>query len=59
MTRDGLLKALQTVRGNQRVTSQNPEDTYQALERYGRDLTQLSRQRERAHVNVETYRKEH
>jgi ATP-dependent Clp protease ATP-binding subunit ClpB len=42
--RDGLLKALQTVRGNQRVTSQNPEDTYQALERYGRDLTQLSRQ---------------
>ncbi len=44
VTRDGLLKALQAVRGNQRVTSQNPEDTYQALERYGRDLTQLSRQ---------------
>ncbi|HEX9949389.1 MAG TPA: AAA family ATPase, partial [Thermodesulfobacteriota bacterium] len=44
VTRDALLKALQTVRGNQRVTSQNPEDTYQALERYGRDLTQLSRQ---------------
>jgi len=44
VTRDGLMKALQAVRGNQRVTSQNPEDTYQALERYGRDLTQLSRQ---------------
>jgi ATP-dependent Clp protease ATP-binding subunit ClpB len=34
-----LLKALQTVRGGQRVTSQNPEDTYQSLEKYGRDLT--------------------
>jgi ATP-dependent Clp protease ATP-binding subunit ClpB len=44
VTKDGLLKALQTVRGNQRVTSQNPEETYQALERYGRDLTELSRQ---------------
>ncbi|OGP54526.1 MAG: ATP-dependent chaperone ClpB [Deltaproteobacteria bacterium RBG_13_52_11] len=44
VTRDRLMKALQAVRGNQRVTSQNPEDTYQALERYGRDLTQLSRQ---------------
>jgi len=44
VTRDGLMKALQAVRGNQRVTSQNPEETYQALERYGRDLTQLSGQ---------------
>ncbi|OGP93627.1 MAG: ATP-dependent chaperone ClpB [Deltaproteobacteria bacterium RBG_16_54_18] len=44
VTRDAVMKALQEVRGNQRVTSQNPEDTYQALERYGRDLTQLSRQ---------------
>jgi ATP-dependent Clp protease ATP-binding subunit ClpB len=44
VTKDGLMKALQAVRGNQRVTSQNPEDTYQALERYGRDLTQLSRE---------------
>ncbi|MBV9494403.1 MAG: type VI secretion system ATPase TssH, partial [Acidobacteria bacterium] len=40
---DALLKALQAVRGNQRVTDQNPEDKYQALERYGRDLTQLAR----------------
>ncbi len=43
-TRDRLLAALQEVRGHQRVTSQNPEGTYQALERYGRDLTQLARQ---------------
>src|SRR4051794_37167441 len=42
VTRDRLLKALQDVRGNQRVTSQNPEETYQALEKYGRDLTQLA-----------------
>ena len=34
-----ILQALQQVRGSQRVTSQNPESTYQALERYGRDLT--------------------
>ena len=40
---DALLKALQSVRGTQRVTDQNPEDKYQALERYGRDLTQLAR----------------
>src|SRR5437899_888938 len=44
ITRDRLMRALQEVRGNQRVTSQNPEGTYQALERYGRDLTQLARQ---------------
>jgi ATP-dependent Clp protease ATP-binding subunit ClpB len=44
VTKDGLMKALVTIRGNQRVTSQNPEDTYQPLERYGRDLTQLSRE---------------
>ncbi len=43
VTRDRLMKALQEVRGHQRVTSQNPEGTYQALERYGRDLTQLAR----------------
>ena len=42
--RDTLLGALQKVRGHQRVTSQNPEGTYQALERYGRDLTQLAGQ---------------
>ncbi len=44
LTRQRLLSALQQVRGNQRVTSQNPEETYQALERYGRDLTQYARQ---------------
>ena len=42
--RDTLLGALQKVRGHQRVTSQNPEGTYQALERYGRDLTRLGSQ---------------
>ena len=44
VSRDTLLGALQKVRGHQRVTSQNPEGTYQALERYGRDLTQLAAQ---------------
>jgi ATP-dependent Clp protease ATP-binding subunit ClpB len=40
---DALLKGLQSVRGTQRVTDQNPEDKYQALEKYGRDLTDLAR----------------
>ena len=44
VTRDALLQALVQVRGSQRVTSQNPESTYAALEKYGRDLTQLARQ---------------
>ncbi|MEW6730991.1 MAG: ATP-dependent chaperone ClpB [Acidobacteriota bacterium] len=44
LTRDRLMKILQEVRGRQRVTSQNPEETYQALERYGRDLTKLAGQ---------------
>jgi ATP-dependent Clp protease ATP-binding subunit ClpB len=44
VTRDTLMSALQKVRGSQRVTSPNPESTYQALERYGRDLTQLASQ---------------
>jgi ATP-dependent Clp protease ATP-binding subunit ClpB len=44
ITRDRLLNALQEVRGNQRVTSPTPEATYQALERYGRDLTKLAAQ---------------
>jgi ATP-dependent Clp protease ATP-binding subunit ClpB len=44
LTRDRLLSALQQVRGNQRVTSQDPESTYQALEKYGRDLTRLAGQ---------------
>src|SRR5882724_2369564 len=39
LTRDKLMQALKQVRGSQRVTSQNPEATYEALERYGRDLT--------------------
>ena len=42
VTRDTLMAALQKVRGSQRVTSQNPETTYQALEKYGRDLTKLA-----------------
>ncbi len=42
-TKDVLYKALTEVRGNQRVTSQNPESTYEALARYGRDLTDLAR----------------
>jgi ATP-dependent Clp protease ATP-binding subunit ClpB len=41
--KDALLKALAEVRGSQRVTSQNPEGTYNALEKYGRDLTELAR----------------
>jgi ATP-dependent Clp protease ATP-binding subunit ClpB len=44
LSRDRLLAALQQVRGNQRVTTQDPENTYQALEKYGRDLTQLAAQ---------------
>jgi ATP-dependent Clp protease ATP-binding subunit ClpB len=43
LTKDAILKALASVRGTQRVTSENPEDTYQALEKYGRDLTDLAR----------------
>ena len=39
-----ILAALKTVRGTQRVTSQNPEDTYQSLEKYGRDLNDLVKQ---------------
>jgi ATP-dependent Clp protease ATP-binding subunit ClpB len=40
--RDAILRALRSVRGSQRVTDQNPESKYQALERYGRDLTALA-----------------
>jgi ATP-dependent Clp protease ATP-binding subunit ClpB len=43
VTRDRVYQALQAVRGGQRVTSQNPEETYEALEKYGRDLTELAR----------------
>src|SRR5580698_9945183 len=42
ITRERLMRALQEVRGSQRVTTQNPEATYEALEKYGRDLTQLA-----------------
>ena len=44
VTRDGLLAALQAVRGSARVTDPNPEDKYQALEQYGRDLTEAAEQ---------------
>jgi len=42
LTRERLMKTLQEVRGSQRVTTQNPEATYEALEKYGRDLTKLA-----------------
>lgn len=44
VTRERFMSALQKVRGHQRVTNPNPETTYQALERYGRDLTALALQ---------------
>ncbi len=43
VTSERVLEALASVRGSQRVTDQNPEGKYQALERYGRDLTELAR----------------
>ncbi len=42
--RDDFLKALSTVRGNQRVTSDNPEDTYDTLNKYGSDLVERARE---------------
>jgi ATP-dependent Clp protease ATP-binding subunit ClpB len=44
VSRDDLLAALREVRGSHRVTTQNPEESYQALEKYGRDLTKLARE---------------
>ena len=44
LKRDAVLKALAELRGNQRVTDENPEAKFQALEKYGRDLTALARQ---------------
>ena len=44
LKRDMVLRALAELRGNQRVTDQNPEDKFQALEKYGRDLTALAKQ---------------
>ncbi|HEV3452095.1 MAG TPA: ATP-dependent chaperone ClpB [Acidimicrobiia bacterium] len=43
VTKEAVLDALKAVRGSHRVTSENPEDQYQALERYGRDLTEEAR----------------
>jgi ATP-dependent Clp protease ATP-binding subunit ClpB len=43
VTKDRILQALTQIRGSQRITSQNPETTYQSLERYGRDLTEMAR----------------
>ena len=44
ITKENVLKALQSVRGNQRVTSDNPEGTYDALEKYGTDLVKRARE---------------
>ena len=44
LTREKFMEALRSVRGNQRVTSQDPESTYQSLEKFGRDLTALAAQ---------------
>jgi ATP-dependent Clp protease ATP-binding subunit ClpB len=43
VTKDAVLLVLKEIRGSQRVTDQNPEDKYQALQRYGRDLNELAR----------------
>ena len=43
VTRQKLMQSLQSIRGNQRVTDQDPEGKYQTLEKYGRDLTELAR----------------
>ncbi|MFZ0448410.1 MAG: Clp protease N-terminal domain-containing protein, partial [Desulfatiglandaceae bacterium] len=42
VTRESILKALMDIRGGQRITDQNPEDKYQALERFSRDLTAIA-----------------
>ena len=44
ITREKFLEALSSVRGNQRITSQNPEDNYEALAKYGRDLVDMARE---------------
>jgi ATP-dependent Clp protease ATP-binding subunit ClpB len=44
LTKDAILSALKQVRGSQRVNTQNPEGTFQSLEKYGRDLTAMARQ---------------
>ena len=44
LTKDAILKSLRSIRGTQSISSQNPESTFQALEKYGRDLTAQARQ---------------
>lgn len=44
INKNKFLEALSKVRGNQRVTSQNPEDNYDALNKYGRDLVEMARE---------------
>ena len=44
ITRNNFMEELEKVRGSQRITSQNPEDGYEALEKYGRDLVQMARE---------------
>ena len=44
LTKDAILRALANIRGSQRVTSQTPESTFRALDKYGRDLTELARE---------------
>ena len=53
LTKERLLGALQQIRGSQRVTSQDPEGTYQSLEKYGRDLTRLAGQGDILFKNVD------
>ena len=43
VTKDAILKVLVSIRGTQKITDQNPEEKYQALQRYTRDLTELAR----------------
>ena len=43
VTKDAILKVLVSIRGSQKITDQNPEEKYQALQRYSRDLTDLAR----------------
>ncbi|MDA8211258.1 MAG: ATP-dependent chaperone ClpB [Clostridia bacterium] len=50
LSRNKLLESLRAIRGNQRVTGENPEETYEALQRYGRDLTKLAREGKLAQV---------
>jgi ATP-dependent Clp protease ATP-binding subunit ClpB len=45
VSRDPILQALTSVRGSQRVTNENPEGTYEALDKYGRDLTKMAREK--------------